>query len=191
MGMADDESLKDISLHKGRGGARPGAGRPLGKMEPATIERMKVKQAFLKRINKHADDLFNAQYDLAVGEKYLMVKKTSGSGKDRKTWVEVVTDIEIIKEYLDDFGETLNVDNEEYYYMTTKPANGMALDSLLNRSFGKAEEKLDLTTNGETLNSTIELTDEELRARYQQIIAAGQAGTIGNSLGAGQTSSQG
>lgn len=149
------EEIEKLKNKSKKGGARPGAGRPLGGMNQSSIERMKVKEAFIQRVNLHADHLFNAQYDLAIGEKYLMVKKTIGTGKNRKTWVEVVEDVETIKKYLDDDGVTLNEDSDsEYYYMTTKPANGMALDSLLNRSFGKAEEKLDVTSNGEALNTS-------------------------------------
>ena len=151
------------------GGARPGAGRPPGSMNSDKIERMKIKEAFIERINRHADHLFNAQYDLAIGEKYLMVKKTTGHGKNRKTWIEVVEDIETIKEYLDDDGESLNSDTDsEYYYMTTKPANGMALDSLLNRSFGKAEEKLDVTTNGDSLSTTPDPTAAAAFAEFMK-----------------------
>lgn len=39
------------------------------------------------------------------------------------------------------------------------------------------------------LNPTRELTEQELRDRYQQIVAAGQSGTDGNSLGAGPATS--
>ncbi len=141
------EKLKENQPKK-NGGARPGAGRPKHSKNPATIEREAVKRAFQERVAKHADKLFNAQLDLAVGEKYLMVIRTVGTGAKQRRETSVVTDIELIKQYLDD---TLDNTDEEYYFMTTKPANNMALDSLLNRSFGKADEKLDITSNNETI----------------------------------------
>lgn len=145
------------------GGKREGAGRPKGSMNEATQQRMAVKAAFIERVNKNADRLFNAQFDLAVGEKYLMVKRVEGEGNRRKTWVEIVTDVETIKAYLDDDGETLNSDSgEDYYYMTTKPANNLALDSLLNRSFGKADEHIDHTSDGEKMEGIVIYRPEKL-----------------------------
>lgn len=147
--MAEFENLEDKPKW---GGARPGSGRPQGSMNPETIERMKTKAAFISRVNKNADRLFNSQFNLATGEQYLMWKHTVGSGAKARTVVEVIEDIETIKAYLDD---TLDVGNDEYYYISTKPANGFAIDSLLNRSFGKAEEKIDHTTNGKDLPTPI------------------------------------
>lgn len=157
MGLGCSMTELESSNEKSKwGGARPGAGRPEGSMNPDTKERMKVKSAFISRVNKHADDLFNAQYNLAKGETYLMVKRIEGEGKNRKVWHEMVTDPQTIIEYLDGElqGNDSIDDDEHFYYMTTKPANGLAIDSLLNRSFGKAEEKLDITSDGEKLDAT-------------------------------------
>lgn len=165
----DDEKLKNKSTDEPKrlGGARPGAGRPKGGMNENTRIRMEAKKEFQRKVSKMASKLFVAQYDLAVGEKYLMVKRTSGEGKNKKTWVEIETNIDTIQKYLEDDVESLNND-ENYYYMTTKPANNMALDSLLNRAFGKPDEKLDITSDGENINKLKEITDEELDARIRQ-----------------------
>ncbi|HEU5187937.1 MAG TPA: hypothetical protein VFT87_05560 [Candidatus Saccharimonadales bacterium] len=167
--MADLEKSKEKSSW---GGARPGAGRPEGSMNPETKERMRVKAAYIERVNKHADDLFNAQYALAVGEHYLMVKKSSGAGKDRKTWVEVVSDPETIKDYLDDDGATLNKESDdEYYYMTTKPANGLAIDSMLNRAIGKPEDKVLMGNDPENpLPSSPVVADPTLAAEFAEFM---------------------
>lgn len=150
--MADDlENLKNDSSSSW-GGSRDGAGRPKGSMNPETIERMKVKAEFIKRVNNNAHKLFNAQFNLAVGEQYLMWKHKVGSGNKERVVVETITDEEVIKAYLDD---TLDINDGEFYFISTKPANGMAIDSLLNRSFGKAEEKIDHTTNGKDLPTPI------------------------------------
>lgn len=158
--MADDTSKENSSNW---GGARPGAGRPKGSMNESSKMRMEVKAALQERIAKHADQLFNAQYNLAVGEQYLMWKHKTGSGTKERTIVEVVDDPEVIKAYLD---ETLDIGDDEYYYISTKPANGMAIDSMLDRSFGKADGKLDLTSNGETLGGiSPEQAEQLIRAR--------------------------
>lgn len=165
--MSVDNSKNKSSEH---GGARLGSGRPKGSMNAASKERMVAKAAFISRVNKHADELFNSQLNLAVGETYLMVKRTEGVGKDRKVWHESVSDPQTIIDYLDgelEGNESID-DGEHYYYMTTKPANGLAIDSLLNRSFGRAEEKIQLNTNGEgELGS---LSDEELETRIERYL---------------------
>lgn len=122
------------------GGKRENAGR---KMLPSTIEAREVKMRFVERVNKNANRLFNAQLDLAIGEKYLMVRIPLDEGK-KKYKTEVVTDPEIIAEYLDDNGQTLNNSGDDYYFMTTRPANNQAIESLLNRAFGKAPEKIEV-----------------------------------------------
>ena len=151
--MAYLENKKDDSTW---GGARAGAGRPKGSENEETKLRREAEQAYKIRVANHVDRIFNSQLDLAVGEKYLMVKRVEGEGKNRRTWVEIVTDPETIKEYLDDDGVSLNKDaGEDYYYMTTKPANNMALDSLMNRAFGKPKESIDHTTNGDSIQAVL------------------------------------
>lgn len=153
--MSDAELIKNTlepgfeSLNQGskskRGGARKGAGGPKGRISKKRLEVLRVKEAFNQRVMKHADKLLNAQLHLAVGEQSLYIKYYTGKGKDRKQHIEVVTDDETIKQYLDDDGYTLNQDSDgEYYYLSKKPANNMALDSLFNRSFGKATEKIEI-----------------------------------------------
>jgi hypothetical protein len=136
---------------KSRGGKREGSGRPLGSIEAKKASQIAAKERFLSRVHVNADKLFNAQLDKAVGEKYLMVKKTSGTGKDRKSWTEIVTDPELIKQFLD---EELDDTDQEFYYMTTKPADNQAIQGLLDRGFGKAQEKVDITSNEETIVAT-------------------------------------
>lgn len=122
------------------GGKRENAGR---KILPKTIETMEVKRKFVERVNKAADRLFNAQLDIALGEKFLMVRIPINDEKS-KYKTEVVTDPEIIAEYLDDNGATLNNSGDDYYYMTTRPANNQAIQSMLDRAFGKAPEKIEI-----------------------------------------------
>lgn len=137
-----DSLKKESTGRKKHGGKRKGAGRRAGSMNKATMETKTAKKLFIDRVNQHVDELFNAQLSLAKGEQVLMVQITRGKGKDRKRWHEQVTDAGVIKQYLDD-ENSLNSD-EEFYYITTRPANNMAIDSLLNRSFGKATEKVEL-----------------------------------------------
>jgi hypothetical protein len=135
---------------------RKNNGRKAGSINKATADSKLAKKLFVDRVNKNVDKLFNSQLDLAIGEKYLMVVRTIGTGSKQRRETEVVTDIDIIKQYLD---ESLDDTDEEFYFMTTKPANNQALDSLLNRSFGKPKESLDVTSGGEPLKALVEFVD--------------------------------
>lgn len=166
--MSDLEKLGSSEEKPKWGGPRPNSGRPKGSMNEATKERLAIKHAFQERVAQHADQLFNAQFNLATGEQYLMWKHKIGSGTKERTVVEIVDDLEIIKDYLDD---KLATTDDEYYYISTKPANGIAIDSLLDRSFGKSEQHMDLTSAGEKLQSTRDITDEDLNERIAKFIS--------------------
>lgn len=158
------DSSKNVSNSEEKGthgGKREGAGRPQGSQNKATAASKQARKRFIERVNANADKLFNAQLDLAVGEKYLMCKKTVGKGSKARTETVIVTSPALIQQYLDD-PDSLD-DENEYYFMTTKPANNMAIDSLLNRSFGKATEKIDLSNEDGTLNPYARLSVEELK----------------------------
>lgn len=130
---------------KQNGGARPGAGRPKGSMSEAKRTTLEAKNHFIEMVKKNVNTLFNAQIDLAKGEKCLYVKYHTGEGKDKKVHIDVVEDSQTISKYLQDEGYTLNKgDGDEYYFISTKPANNQAIDSLLNRAFGKAPEKIEI-----------------------------------------------
>ena len=93
--------------------------------------------------------MFNAQLNLAVGEQVLMVKvrEKDEKGKVIRTYHEQVTDIETIKEFLDegDGSPTTLDDDDNWYYLSIKPANNQALEGLLNRGLGKAPDKLEVS----------------------------------------------
>jgi len=124
-------------------------GKPVGGRKPGKVSEQKMilklqKEALQKRIASHADQLFNAQFNLAVGQTMLFVKVTErdSKGKPLRTYHERVESQETIKEYLDD--EDAMNDDEHYYYITTRPANNQALTSLLDRAFGKPKENIEL-----------------------------------------------
>lgn len=126
------------------GGAREGSGRKPGKVSEQKMILKLQKEALQKRIASHADQLFNAQYNLAIGQTMLFVKITErdSKGKPLRTYHERVESQETIKEYLDD--PDAQNDDEHYYYITTRPANNQALSNLLDRAFGKPKENIEL-----------------------------------------------
>jgi hypothetical protein len=175
--------------NKGRGGVRPGSGHPKGKLNRRTLEALKVRDAFRQRVMQHADDLFNAQFQLAVGEQVLMVKIKERDSKDKvlRTYFEQVTNTELIKQYLDynelNQGDDPN-DGEHFYFLSTKPANNMAIDSMINRAVGKVPEKLEIS--GGFFNQT-EITLKIVGSKHD-IIDIGDDGQL---IGAGDTGEEG
>lgn len=143
------------------GGPRPGSGRPQHSKNPDTITREEALRQFRQRVSRNTHKLFNAQLDLAIGEKYLMVIETIGKGSRSRRETHIVTSPELIKDYLDD---RLDNTETEYYFMTTKPANNQALDSLLNRTYGTPkqdnESPEELSVKFEVINRVPEPKDK-------------------------------
>lgn len=137
--MSKTEKVKSKSVPGKNGGARPGAGRPKGKLSPKTIEKLAVKKAFEDRVAKNANSLFNAQITVAHGAQYLFKRYKVGKGWSK---FERVTDPEEMAEYLDgDFAE----DKDRVYYMlTAEKPDVRAIDSLLDRAFGRAPQNLNI-----------------------------------------------
>lgn len=141
-----DDSLKDNSIvpKSNWGGKREGAGRPKGSMNYDTKQRMAIKKAFEDRIHQNADRLLSAALTKALGESFLMHKYTVGSGAKSRTETEIVTDVDTIVAYLNDELEISAGDNE-YYYISTRPVDVLALKDLLDRAFGKSPQKVENT----------------------------------------------
>ena len=121
------------------------AGRKAGVVSEHKIVLNEQKKLMQERIAKNVDKLLNAQMNLALGQTMLYVKVTErdSKGKVLRVYHERVESEYAIKDYLDD-PDALN-DDEHYYYITTRPANNMALSNLLDRAFGKPKENVELS----------------------------------------------
>lgn len=122
----------DVTVIK-KGGVRPGAGRPRGSKNPLT-KKVGIKEKTIKeRVLKNVDDLVTSQIALAKGLSYLYKINMKNVNGRRKAIHILVTNPKEIQEYLDgDRGD------EEYYYITAEKPDNRAIDSLLDRAFGKA-----------------------------------------------------
>lgn len=131
------------------GGVRPGAGRKKGQVNEETKLKRAAEKKFKIRAAKLSHKLFNAQLSLALGEQSLYVKRKKGD----KTITERIEDEDTIVQYLN--GE-LDDDDNEYYYLSKKSPDNKALDSILDRTFGKARQAMDidLTSDDEPINIT-------------------------------------
>lgn len=151
-----------ISSEKAREVGRLG-GRPKGSKAPKTIEREKVMEEIRARVRRTAQRLLDAQYSIALGQQFLF--KITQYKNGTKSKPELITSEEKIRQYLN--GELDNEENE-YYFITTKEPVNQAIDSLLDRTFGKAVLNIDHTSGGKALPrpiyggmSTTPLPEEE------------------------------
>lgn len=145
----DNSSKPKISRRGAPPGGYPGAGRPKGKKEPQTIEREAALIEYKRKVAKHADILYNNQLHLAEGISYLFHIHTDSKGNRSKP--ELVTSQGMIEQYL--AGELEN-DENEYYFITTERPDNKAIDSMLDRTFGKAAQSIDVTSDGEPITFT-------------------------------------
>jgi hypothetical protein len=131
-------------------------GRPVGSKSKSTLEKELVLQAFRERAMQHADILFNAQLTLAKGQTFLfkIEKELQLGPKGGKKYVssrpKLVTEQSEIEDYLAGTIEEGDVEDENdpqatYYYITSKEPNNQAVDSLLDRVWGKSTQRLEHT----------------------------------------------
>jgi hypothetical protein len=144
--MQEAENPKIKPVRGKNGGARPGSGRKKGQLAPQTIERAKILKEFRERVAKHADLLFDYQFTLARGCTVLYRVEKDKQGNDKAP--QMVTDQSEVEEFL-----AGNLDDDNYRFITTEKPDNRAIDSLLDRTFGKADSKIDLTSQGERLQA--------------------------------------
>lgn len=129
-----------------------------------------VKKAFDQRVMTIANPLFNAQASLALGASFLYridkyeIKKAGGVIEYAKKPAVIVTDPNEIKDYIDHIAQGGGYDEDdecEYYYIHTVKPDNQALDSMLNRTFGRAKESMDIDIDMKV--SLKDLAKERLR----------------------------
>lgn len=160
---SDKLENKPLSFKGQLGGARPNGGRPKGSVNRKNMEAKEALDHFKNRVHKQVDKLFIAQSRKALGESFLYRKYEEGTGAKRHTVTELVTDQETIIAFLNgDLDE--DKEKDEFFYISTKPADNMAIDSLLNRAFGRPKETVDLKNNGGSFGDVRDMSDDELRS---------------------------
>jgi hypothetical protein len=144
---------------KQNGGAREGAGRPKGSFSKETRERQEALRHFRARVNRRIDRLFNSQANLAEGVQLLIRKIKTVDNKGKQTFKhEVVENEQEIIEVLD---KGLGDIDGVYYYITTRVPDNKAIDSLLDRAYGKASQSVDITSGGEQITGyAVEIIDK-------------------------------
>lgn len=149
------------------GGKRPGAGRKKGTKNAATLERDAVMKTYRDRVMRDADRMHQAQTILAFGQTFLYridkewIKTGKGGFWRKKPPVRVTAEHEIAS-YLerrivngDQFEEDDSDGGAAYYFITTKEPDKYTLDSMFDRTFGRAQQHIDHTTNEKDLPTPI------------------------------------
>ena len=156
--MQDNNNFDNSNNKSTHGGKREGAGRKEGSISKKTKEQKIVEEEFRQRVLKSMSELINSQMSLAKGCHYLFKIETKkwkdkkGNWKEEKKKPKIVESQNIIESYL--AGELDNEDNDYYFISTDKPDN-RALDSLIDRVFGKAPQAIDVTSKGEKLEQVL------------------------------------
>lgn len=128
-----------------KGGRQPGAGRPVGSKNKSTLEKQAAEKELHNRILGSVDRLFNAQLSLAQGVSHVYRIDEVGEGKQKKREHNLVTDPDEIKSFLDECDGGNGTVDGAYYYITTKEPDNKAIDSMLDRVFGRATNKTEVT----------------------------------------------
>src|ERR1035437_2679103 len=173
-----------ISSEMDRRNALIGGGHPKGTKGLKTLLKEAVKKQFDQRVYKITDKIFIAQATLALGQTFLykIEKEFVPVGKfgNKKAYYKnllpkIVNTQEEIENYLQNSVDKANGDIEDtsdpaatFYYLTAKEPSNLALDSLLNRAFGKPKESLDVS--GEVKFSLKDLARRRLQMNEQKVI---------------------
>jgi hypothetical protein len=116
-------------LKKAKGGARPGAGMPLGYKTRKTIEKEEARAAFRQIVLNEMEELLEAQMAHAKGLKYL-VARHKASGKFAKLTEELALKI-----------ANGQADEYEAIEVWSKDPSVQAFTDLMNRALDKPKEQ--------------------------------------------------
>lgn len=165
MGETNLENSKNESSSKGWGGKREGSGRKRGGENEATKRRRLAEKNYRDRVIAHVPELFNAQLNLAKGITYLIrideVKNSKGQIVKKHRIVESPTEMCEVLDELE--GSDRGVVEDHYYYLSYRPPSGPAIDSMMDRIFGKSPLAVTDDIESHLLEKEYdELTNEEL-----------------------------
>jgi hypothetical protein len=156
--MADVDNIEK-NPYANNGGARPGSGRPKGSMSETNRLKLEALNHYKRRVARLTDSLLNKQLSLAEGRQYLykVVVTNEGEKNERREHVLVTDPDEILKYFNEE------VDPDTYYYMTTKDPDVRALKDILERAYGKPEQSVDLTSDGNEIKIVIGTPKQETK----------------------------
>jgi len=106
----------------------------------AEINAEEVEETFKKRIAIHSNQLLTAMLTAALGQQFLYKITTAIDSKGKVTKKHIqVKDPEEIRLYLDD---PLQIEGDDYFYISETQPDITAINSLLDRMMGRATTKV-------------------------------------------------
>lgn len=156
--MSNKRDLSPESIKKLKEAGRKGGTKKKGSKSAHVLDREQALEAYKQGVIKSSRTLLNVQKMLAFGSiKVFRIDTHWEQNGKSKVKVRskpqlVINDDEIIEaldyEYGD--GESPN-DDTTFYFVTTKDPDQRAIDSLLDRTFGKAKESMEIKHSGISL----------------------------------------
>lgn len=129
---------------------------PPPRISATNREKEIILNQYKQRVLLNVDPLINAQLTLAKGQTFLfkITKTKTPSGQWQRGRATRVTDEMEISMFLDgqlatgsDPDDTKDP-NPVYYYITAQEPSLQAIDSMLDRTFGRATQSVDITSQG-------------------------------------------
>jgi predicted transcriptional regulator YdeE len=156
MSEKTEKTEKSPIVRGKNGGKRPGAGMPKGKKTAKTIKLMSELEKYRARVTRYLPSLFVRQLSNAQGIQYYFRKEEDENG--RITYTKVV-DLDEIEMCLEEIGEASGAVQGGYYIYTVEKPDNKAIDSMLDRTFGKPTQTLDI--NHSNIKEVLDEQDKE------------------------------
>lgn len=109
-------------------------GRPKGSKSKHVLDREQMLAEWRGRVQGLTTNLLNYQLTLARGQTFLYKIEINPKTKQKSRPI-LIEDQETIEAFLND---ELNNEADEYYYLTAKEPNNQAIDSMLDRTYGRS-----------------------------------------------------
>lgn len=162
------ENQTEVKPKKKKGGYMPGGGRPKGSKSKTTIQREEALELAKDIIAGRTRKLIDIQTILAMGaiKVFKSCSHYVGTGKNARKITEkpvVVTDDDEIINAIDHYfheGESPN-DDLTYYFVATKDPENKAIDSLLDRAYGKPKESVAVKHTGLSLKELYDASKDD------------------------------
>ncbi len=126
-----------------------------GTKNKSTIDREKQIERYKDLTASRTKTIWSSQMILAMGsiKVFRIDTETIGEGKNAKRIRKRPVLVESLEEIIDaldyEYAHGENPSDEDmYYFVTTKDPDGMVMKDLLDRTFGKAKESVDVKHSG-------------------------------------------
>lgn len=142
-----------------KGGARKGTGPKKGSHHKKTLEKLEAYKKFQLLGIAAAEKLFRIQMMVAEGTSRMVVVEKSSDGVPKVTTIK---DEKRMDKLL-----TTGVMGKDYLILAGHAPDAGAADSILDRTFGRAIQTTDLTSNGNPIEA---FSDSQLLKVAQRIV---------------------